>query len=97
MAIQRVDCGHQTSFWLSGVQRVDPQTVSSIACVLTPNPYQKNYFTSIELDINLDNPQEGCDLNYVPHETLDKDIKIAVSNSFGFGGTNASLIFKKVN
>ena len=45
--------------------------------------------------INLDNPQEGCDLNYVPHETLDKDIKIAVSNSFGFGGTNCTLIFKK--
>ena len=45
--------------------------------------------------INLDNPQEGCDLNYVPHETIQKEIKIAVSNSFGFGGTNCTLIFKK--
>ena len=45
--------------------------------------------------INLDNPQEGCDLNYVPHHTLQKDIKIAVSNSFGFGGTNASLVLSK--
>ncbi|NSW88862.1 beta-ketoacyl-ACP synthase II [bacterium] len=45
--------------------------------------------------INLDNPQEGCDLNYVPHNTINKDIKIAVSNSFGFGGTNCTLIFKK--
>jgi len=45
--------------------------------------------------INLDNPQEGCDLNYVPHHTIQKDIKIAVSNSFGFGGTNCTLIFKK--
>lgn len=45
--------------------------------------------------INLDNPQEGCDLNYVPHNTIEKDIKIAVSNSFGFGGTNCTLIFKK--
>ena len=45
--------------------------------------------------INLDNPQEGCDLNYVPHKSLDSNIKIALSNSFGFGGTNCTLIFKK--
>ncbi len=45
--------------------------------------------------INIDNPQEGCDLNYVPHKSLDSNIKIALSNSFGFGGTNCTLIFKK--
>jgi len=45
--------------------------------------------------INLDNPQEGCDLNYVPHETIQKEIKIAVSNSFGFGGHNATIILGK--
>jgi len=43
----------------------------------------------------LDNPQEGCDLNYVPHTTVEEKINIAVSNSFGFGGTNCTLIFKK--
>ena len=58
--------------------------------------------TSLALDegiapptINLDNPQEGCDLNYVPHNSVDNDMKIALSNSFGFGGTNCTLIFKK--
>ena len=45
--------------------------------------------------INLDNPQEGCDLNYVPHVSIEKDINVIVSNSFGFGGTNCSLVFKK--
>jgi len=45
--------------------------------------------------INLDNPSEGCDLDYVPHTAREKDINIAVSNSFGFGGTNGSLIFRK--
>tara|TARA_Y100000590_G_scaffold25787_3_gene29141 strand:- start:3305 stop:4540 length:1236 start_codon:yes stop_codon:yes gene_type:complete len=45
--------------------------------------------------INLDNPQEGCDLNYVPHSSIDKNINIVVSNSFGFGGTNCTLVFKK--
>ena len=45
--------------------------------------------------INLDNPAEGCDLNYVPHVAQERDIKHALSNSFGFGGTNGSLIFSK--
>ena len=45
--------------------------------------------------INLDNPEEGCDLNFVPHKAQERDIKVVLSNSFGFGGTNVSLIFKK--
>lgn len=46
--------------------------------------------------INLDNPDEGFDLNFVPHTAQEMSIKYALSNSFGFGGTNGSLIFKKV-
>jgi 3-oxoacyl-[acyl-carrier-protein] synthase II len=45
--------------------------------------------------INLDNPDEGCDLNYVPHTAQERSIEYALSNSFGFGGTNGSLLFKK--
>ncbi|MBT8440345.1 MAG: beta-ketoacyl-ACP synthase II, partial [Gammaproteobacteria bacterium] len=45
--------------------------------------------------INLDNPEEGCDLNYVAHTAQERKINIAVSNSFGFGGTNGSLVFSK--
>ena len=46
--------------------------------------------------INLDNPQEGCDLDYVPHTAREMKIDTALSNSFGFGGTNGSLIFTRV-
>ena len=46
--------------------------------------------------INLDNPDDGCDLNYVPHTAQQKTIDYALSNSFGFGGTNGTLIFGKV-
>ncbi|PAU75706.1 beta-ketoacyl-ACP synthase II [Halomonas salipaludis] len=46
--------------------------------------------------INLDNPQEGCDLDYVPHTAREMKIDVALSNSFGFGGTNGSLIFTRV-
>lgn len=46
--------------------------------------------------INLDNPSPECDLNYVPHTPQQMKIDYAMSNSFGFGGTNATLIFKKI-
>jgi len=45
--------------------------------------------------INLDNPDPECDLNYVPHTAQKKEIQAAMSNTFGFGGVNAVLIFKK--
>jgi 3-oxoacyl-[acyl-carrier-protein] synthase II len=45
--------------------------------------------------INLDNPDEGCDLDYVPHKARKADVRYAMSNSFGFGGTNACLLFRR--
>ncbi len=46
--------------------------------------------------INLDEPGEGCDLDYVPNVARDAAIDIAVSNGFGFGGTNATLVFRRI-
>lgn len=46
--------------------------------------------------INLDNPEEGCDINLVPHTAQERKIETVLSNSFGFGGTNGSLIFRKI-
>ncbi len=46
--------------------------------------------------INLDNPDPECDLNYVPHAAQEMKINVAISNSFGFGGTNGTLIFSKL-
>ncbi len=46
--------------------------------------------------INLDNPGEGCDLDYVPHTARQADVKVAMSNSFGFGGHNVCLVMGKV-
>jgi len=45
--------------------------------------------------INLDTPDEGCDLFYVPNTAVKRKVGVALSNSFGFGGTNASLIMRK--
>jgi len=46
--------------------------------------------------INLDNPSEGCDLNYVAHEAQQVKLEAAISNSFGFGGTNGTLVFNRI-
>ena len=44
--------------------------------------------------INYENPDPDCDLNYVPNKAVDKEVHYAMSNTFGFGGHNAVLIFK---
>jgi len=45
--------------------------------------------------INLEQPDPACDLDYVPHQARQRDIRIAMSNTFGFGGVNATIILKK--
>lgn len=47
--------------------------------------------------INLDEPDQECDLDYVPNTSREQDIRIVLSNSFGFGGTNGSLIFSRLD
>ena len=46
--------------------------------------------------INLEEPGEGCDLDYVPNEARQAKVDVAVSNGFGFGGTNGTLVFKRI-
>ena len=45
--------------------------------------------------INLENPDPECDLDYVPHEARRAEVDVAMSNSFGFGGHNATLVFRR--
>src|SRR5690606_6563764 len=47
--------------------------------------------------INLECPDEGCDLDYVPNHARPMEIEYALSNSFGFGGTNGCLLFKRAS
>ena len=62
--------------------------VESVATVLT---IKENI---IPPTINYEYPDPDCDLDYVPNKAIDYPVKIAISNSFGFGGTNACLVFK---
>jgi len=47
--------------------------------------------------INLENADPECDLDYVPNQARSGDLEVAMSNSFGFGGTNVALVFKRYN
>ena len=44
--------------------------------------------------LNLDNPSPGCNIDLVPHHAKERGVRAVLSNSFGFGGTNASLVFQ---
>jgi 3-oxoacyl-[acyl-carrier-protein] synthase II len=64
-----------------------------VEAVITALTIQRNL---IPPTINLDHPDEECDLDFVPHKARDKKVVLALSNSFGFGGHNACLLMKKV-
>jgi 3-oxoacyl-[acyl-carrier-protein] synthase II len=64
-----------------------------VEAVITALAVQRNLLPPT---INLNNPDPECDLDYVPNKARDKKVTVAMSNSFGFGGHNASLLLKKV-
>jgi 3-oxoacyl-[acyl-carrier-protein] synthase II len=63
-------------------------SVESAVCILTMK------HGVVPPTINLENPDPECDLDYVPNVAREKKVKIALNNSFGFGGHNATLAFK---
>jgi 3-oxoacyl-[acyl-carrier-protein] synthase II len=64
-----------------------------VEAIVTALSVQRNI---IPPTINLDNPDPECDLDYTPHKAKERKITYAMSNSFGFGGHNASLLMKKI-
>ncbi|MDZ7723740.1 MAG: beta-ketoacyl-ACP synthase II [candidate division KSB1 bacterium] len=61
------------------------EAIATVLCI-------KNHM--IHPTINYETPDPDCDLNYVPNKAIEKTVRAAISNSFGFGGHNASLVFK---
>jgi 3-oxoacyl-[acyl-carrier-protein] synthase II len=53
------------------------------------------YHQKLPPTINLDEPGEGCDLDFVPHRAREVDLEVAITNSFGFGGTNGAVVMRR--
>ncbi|MEK6569309.1 MAG: beta-ketoacyl-ACP synthase II [candidate division NC10 bacterium] len=94
-AIKQVFGGHAYRLAVSAVKSMTGHLlgaaggVESVATVLTI------YHGLIPPTINYDEPDPGCDLDYVPNKARQAEVRVALTNSFGFGGTNATLVFKQ--
>jgi 3-oxoacyl-[acyl-carrier-protein] synthase II len=94
-AIKQVFGGHAYRLAVSSVKSMTGHLlgaaggVESVATVLTI------YHGLIPPTINYDEPDPGCDLDYVPNKARQAEVRVALTNSFGFGGTNATLVFKQ--
>jgi 3-oxoacyl-[acyl-carrier-protein] synthase II len=96
MAIKRVFGDHAKKLLVSSTKSMMGHTLGAAGGIETSVCALALYRGTVPPTTNFDHPDEGCDLNYVPKESVQRDIRVALNNSFGFGGTNACLLLKKV-
>ena len=95
-AIKAVFAGHAKRLMVSSIKSSIGHTLGAaggIEAIITAMALDKSIFPPT---INLDNPDPLCDLDYIPNNARQSEVDIAISNSFGFGGTNAVLLLRKV-
>jgi 3-oxoacyl-[acyl-carrier-protein] synthase II len=95
-AVKTIFGDHAKRLWVSSTKSMTGHTLGAAGAI-------ESVFSLLSLSeniapptINLENPSEDCDLDYVPMQARDGKFQHVVNNSFGFGGTNASLVFSKV-
>jgi 3-oxoacyl-[acyl-carrier-protein] synthase II len=94
LAMKRVFGDHAYRVMVSSTKSMTGHLLGAAGGVEAIFSVQALHHGVIPPTINLDQPGEGCDLDYVPNVARDKPIQVAVSNGFGFGGTNATLVFR---
>lgn len=95
-AIKRVFKDHSEKIWVSSTKSMTGHTLGAAGGIESVFSLMALHKNCVPPTINLDNPSEGCDLDYVPGAAREKEIRHVLNNSFGFGGTNATLVFGKV-
>ncbi len=95
VAIKNVFGEHAKNLLISSTKSMLGHTLGAAGAIESIVCCQTIKTGKIHPTINIDDPDPACDLNYVPHGVIEKDVKIAVSNSLGFGGQNSVLVFKK--
>ena len=94
-AIKKVFGEHASNLAVSSTKSMTGHLLGAAGAVEAIISAMSIYEGIIPPTINLDNPDPDCDLDYVPHKARKKNINTAMSNTFGFGGVNAVLIFRK--
>jgi 3-oxoacyl-[acyl-carrier-protein] synthase II len=95
MAIKKVFKGHAKKLAVSSTKSMTGHLLGAAGGIEAVITVLSIYHSTIPPTINYETPDPECGLDYVPNRAREKRIKVAMSNSFGFGGTNATLVFKR--
>ncbi|MBW8866744.1 MAG: beta-ketoacyl-ACP synthase II [Acidobacteria bacterium] len=95
LAIKRCFCDHAADVAVSSTKSMTGHLLGAAGGLEAGVTVLAVYNQCAPPTINLDHPDDECDLDYIPHKSRALKIDYALSNSFGFGGTNAALLFKK--
>lgn len=95
-AVKRVFGDHAKKLWISSTKSMIGHTLGASGAVESVICIQALAKSQVPPTINLDNPSEDCDLDYVPKVAREKKLNYVLNNSFGFGGTNSSLLFGRI-
>ncbi|REH38920.1 3-oxoacyl-[acyl-carrier-protein] synthase II [Paraperlucidibaca baekdonensis] len=96
LAIERVFGGHASQLAVSSTKSMTGHLLGAAGGIEAIFSVLALRDQVVPPTINLDNPDPQCRLDYVPHSARDQRLDVTVSNSFGFGGTNASLVFRRL-
>lgn len=95
-AIKRVFGEHAMKLWVSSTKSMIGHTLGAAGAVESVIAIQALTTGTVPPTINLDNPSDDCDLDYVPKTARERKMNYVLNNSFGFGGTNCSLLFGRI-
>ncbi|KYG63930.1 beta-ketoacyl-[acyl-carrier-protein] synthase II [Bdellovibrio bacteriovorus] len=95
MAIKRLMGDAAKKVWVSSTKSMTGHALGAAGAIESAFCVMAIRDQKVPPTINLENPSEDCDLDYVPHKMREGKIDNVLNNSFGFGGTNASMIFSK--
>ena len=96
-AIQSVFKEHSQKLWVSSTKSMTGHTLGAAGAIESVFSILSLFNQVVPPTINLDNPDNEYGLDFIPHTAREGKLNIALNNSFGFGGTNACLLFKRYN
>jgi 3-oxoacyl-[acyl-carrier-protein] synthase II len=97
MAIKRVFGESAKKLWVSSTKSMTGHTLGAAGALESVFSVLALHHNIAPPTINLENPSDDCDLDYVPLTAREKKMNHVINNSFGFGGTNACLVFSRIS